>query len=57
MKDDIRAVRDEWAQMLSDKDMEMKKQEASEALRIKSSKSELQVIHQAQIKEFQAVHA
>ena len=47
MKDDIRAVRDEWAQMLSDKDMEMKKQEASEALRIKSSKSELQVIHQA----------
>ena len=57
MKDDIRAVRDEWAQMLSDKDMEMKKQEASEALRIKSSKSELQVIHQAQIKEIQAVHA
>ena len=57
MKDDIRAVRDEWAQMLSDKDMEMKKQEASEALRIKSSKSELQVIHLAQIKEFQAVHA
>ena len=47
MKDDIRAVRDEWAQMLSDKDMEMKKQEASESLRIKSSKSELQVIHQA----------
>ena len=57
MKDDIRAVRDEWAQMLSDKDMEMKKQEASEALRIKSSKSELQVTHQAQIKEIQAVHA
>ena len=56
MKDDIRAVRDEWAQMLSDKDMEMKKQEASESLRIKSSKSELQVIHQAQIKEIQAVN-
>ena len=57
MKEDIRAVRDEWAAMLAEKDLEMKKQEASEALRIKSSKAELAAIHQAQVKEIQAANA
>ena len=57
MKEDIRAVRDEWAAMLAEKDLEMKKQEASEALRINSSKAELAAIHQAQVKEIQAANA
>ena len=57
MKEDIRAIRDEWAAMLAEKDVEMKKQEASEALRIKSSNSELSKIHQVQVKEIQAANA
>ena len=41
MKEDIVHVRDEWQQLLSEKELEFKKQEASESLRIKSVRSEL----------------
>ena len=45
MKEDIRQVRDEWAAMLSEKELEIKKTETSEALRIRTVKSELTVLH------------
>ena len=41
MKDDIHHVRDEWQTVLSEKELELKKLEASESLRIKNHKSEL----------------
>ena len=46
MKDDINHVRDEWQQLLSEKELEFKKLEASESLRIKNIKSELNLQHQ-----------
>ena len=46
MKDDINHVRDEWQQLLSEKELEFKKYEASESLRIKNIKSELNLQHQ-----------
>ena len=45
MKEDMRQVRDEWAQMLSEKELEMKKTETSEALRIRTVKSEIAILH------------
>ena len=47
MKEDIKQVRDEWSQMLSEKDLEIKKIETSEALKIRTVKSELTMLHQA----------
>ena len=41
MKGDLEMVRDEWQTMLGEKDLQLKKQEASESLRIKNAKSEL----------------
>ena len=41
MKDDIAYVRDEWQSVLSEKELELKKQEASESLRMKNLKVEL----------------
>ena len=49
MKEDINHVRDEWQQLLSEKELELKKQEASESLRIKNLKSELILQHQKQV--------
>ena len=46
MKDDMNHVRDEWQTLLSEKELELKKQEASESLRIKNHKSELILQHQ-----------
>ena len=41
MKEDMRFVRDEWQALLSEKELELKKQEASESLRIKNVRNEL----------------
>jgi len=41
MKDDISYVRDEWSSLLSEKELELKKMEARESLRLKTARSEL----------------
>ena len=41
MKADLEMVRDEWQSLLSEKDLLLKKQEASESLRLKNSNAEL----------------
>ena len=56
MKDDIHHVRDEWQTILSEKELELKKLEASESLRIKNHKSELILQHQKQILEQESLH-
>ena len=57
MKEDMKQVRDEWSQLLSEKDLEMKKTETADALRIRTVKSELTMLHQAQISEMQDFHS
>ena len=45
MKQDMVLVRDEWSALLSEKELELKKQEASESLRLKNAKQELNQAH------------
>lgn len=45
MKDDMAYVRDEWQGLLSEKELELKKIEASESLRMKNLKVELVMQH------------
>ena len=56
MKDDIGHVRDEWQALLSEKELDLKKQEASESLRLKNAKSELNTHHQKQLSETEEQH-
>ena len=51
MKDDIAQIRDEWQAHLSEKDLELKKQEASEQFRLKNLRSELTLHHQQSSQE------
>ena len=57
MKEDMKQVRDEWSQILSEKDLEMKKAETADALRLRTIKSEMTMLHQAQIKDIQDFHS
>jgi len=56
MKNDIELVRDEWQMLLSEKELELKKLEASESLRLKNLKSDLNLQFQAKSKEQETEH-
>lgn len=45
MKNDIALVRDEWHQLLQEKELELKKIEAGESLRLKNLRSDLTLQH------------
>ena len=57
MKNDIALVRDEWHQLLQEKELELKKIEAGESLRLKNLRSDLTLQHQTRVKELESAHS
>lgn len=56
MKQDIALVRDQWQHLLSEKELELKKQEASESLRLKNQRADITLQHQTKLREIEGSH-
>ena len=52
-KEDIRMVKDEWTKVLNEKELELKKMEANQSIKLNAVKSEIIQNHQSALQEMQ----